>query len=184
LVFIFSLGISYVAIAFILPEQIISILSVYSALGATFTIFIPFIAVILVTSKLVSSGIITVQKVLVQRVIWGAYALLVIYYLWTTGNLFGTGNTVIGGLKAASGLSWMIVIIFLVSLFFFIRNDPYVRLIRGYKSKVERANAQAEREERALAAEQAEHDKTLKNYLGDDLAKYREKELKALRKGY
>jgi len=178
-----SLGVSYVSIAFILPDQIISIISVYSALGVTFTIFLPFIAVLLVTSKLVTS-VLTVQKILVQRVIWGAYSLLVVYYLWTTGNLWGTNETVIGGLAAAQGLSWMILIIFAVSAFFFIKNDPYVRLIRKYKGKVERANAEAERQERALASEQAEHDKNLKEYLGDGLAKERIRELNELRKGF
>ena len=152
-------------------------------MGVTFTIFLPFIAVLLVTSKLVTS-VLTVQKILVQRVIWGAYSLLVVYYLWTTGNLWGTNETVIGGLAAAQGLSWMILIIFAVSAFFFIKNDPYVRLIRKYKGKVERANAEAERQERALASEQAEHDKNLKEYLGDGLAKERIRELNELRKGF
>jgi hypothetical protein len=185
--FLFSGGISYVSIAFILPSEIMSIVSAYSALGVTFMVFLPFVVVLLVTSKLVTSNAITVQKVLVQRIIWGAYAVLTAYYLLTTGgilnSIFGIGFSQ-QAVQGSAPLSWIILAILVVSGFFFIFNDFYVKRVRVLMRKVKRANAQAERDSRSLASEQAEHDKTIKDYLGDYYEKNREKEIKKLREEY
>ena len=83
--FLISAGVSYIAISFIAKEEITSIISTYTALGATFTAILPFIIVLLFTSRLIADGErITASKVILERFIWIIYGVFVIYYILHT----------------------------------------------------------------------------------------------------
>ncbi|MEA3414511.1 MAG: hypothetical protein U9Q99_03245 [Nanoarchaeota archaeon] len=136
--FIFSTMVSYLAINFIVGKEILSIITAYSALGATFIIIIPFIIVLLFTTRLLlHKDKLTISGVIIQRVIWGTYSIFLIYYLITSLKNGASGfiNAIIGAIVIVSSL----IAIFTEKIFV----KPLLKMaIRVKKAESERATAE------------------------------------------
>lgn len=162
--FLFSGAISYLAVNFILIDEIYSIMTTYSALGVTFMVIIPFIIVLLFTSKLISSGLLTVGKVFAQRAIWVGYTVFLIYYLWTSE-------------RSSTGLNWMIIIIGIISALITIFNKQFIKTVRDWARKVTDANARERMANTKMAAaESMQKDQLIK--IANDEKKIQELEKK------
>ena len=142
-------------------------MTTYSALGVTFMVIIPFIVVLLFTTKLVSKGILSVQKIFVERTIWAAYGIFLVYYLVTSER----SNTV---------LNWLILTITVVSVLIAIFNKRFVALVRKTLRDVEDANAKAKIHRAKIAAAESSHKEELSKITND--LKEQEKLNKKLRK--
>ncbi len=76
---LFSFVISFLAIAFITPEDLVGVLTTYSALGLTLTIFIPFTPVIMYTVNAVTKKDISILNLLLANFMWILFSLFLLY---------------------------------------------------------------------------------------------------------
>jgi hypothetical protein len=157
---LFSGAISYLAINFIIIDEIYSIMTTYSALGVTFMVIIPFIIIILFTTKLVNSGLLSVGKIFTERAIWATYGIFLIYYLVTSE-------------RSNTALNWIILGIMLVSVGIAIFNTRFVRLVRKLGRDVRDANAKARMHEAKVAEAESAH-KTELSKISEDLKSQRQ----------
>ena len=114
-------------------------MAAYSALGLTFTLIIPFIIVLVFTSKLIATTYLSAQKVLVQRIIWAVYTIFVFYYLMTSE-------------RSSELLNWIIAAILFLSILITIFNKPFIKFVRKVHDDVKKANANARMQEERLKA--------------------------------
>jgi hypothetical protein len=161
---LFSGAISYLSVNFILIDEIYSIMTTYSALGVTFMVIIPFIIVLGFTTKLISSGILTLGKAFTQRAIWAGYTIFLIYYIYTSD-------------RSSTGLNWMIIIIGIISALITIFNKPFMKKVREWMKNVADANAKTRMAETKMVAAETRHRDELNKILNDqkELAKVSEK---------
>jgi hypothetical protein len=151
---LFAGAISYLAVNFIVIADIYSIMTTYSALGVTFTLIIPFIIVLLFTTKLVSSGLLTVGKVFTERVVWATYSIFVVYYLVTSE-------------KSSTLMNWIILGIMIVSISIAIFNSRFIKFVRRVASKVREANQKTKMTEAKMAAAESTHREELNKVINN-----------------
>ena len=77
---LFAIPISYLSIFLIKPEEILSALVLYSALGMTFIVIIPLVILVLFTSQILK-GKLSHGKILIQLMTWYFYLAFLIYFL-------------------------------------------------------------------------------------------------------
>ena len=177
---LFSVAVAILSIGFIRFDQVISLMTAYSALGSLIAIIVPFALVLALTSRLVKAEFLTVQKILVQKAVWFAYAAFLIYFLIST--IVHGGADVI---RASPAMNAIIGIIVLVSLYFTFRNKSYVKTVNKLEKMVEDFKNKAEKEQRIRALESAQHDKVVREYVTTKKFKTKaEKELKDMRDAY
>lgn len=129
--FLFAGVVSYLSVNFIVIEEIYSIMTTYSALGVTFTVIIPFIIVLLFTTRLVSDKRLNLPKVFTQRVVWAAYTIFLVYYLWTSE-------------QSSTAMNWLIIFIFITAAIISIFNKSFINYVRTWNRKINRMNTQSE----------------------------------------
>ena len=144
-------AIAYLAVNFIVINEIYSIMTTYSALGVTFTVIAPFIVILLFTTRLVSTGVLKVPKIFTERVIWFSYSIFLIYYLWTSD-------------KSSTALNWIILLIVLVSVLITIFNSKFIKYVRKMKRSVDQANQDARLAESKLSVRESKHNKEMLDY--------------------
>jgi len=162
---VLAFGISWLSIAFLVPNDLLSFISIYSALGATISVILPFLVVLLVTSQLVSIGILKPQNVIIQRVIWGTFSVFMMYYLISTAQLFTWvwglfGGTGVKGVSANPVLNLLMIIIFLVSLVAFVWNKKFIKWARDIYEFVQTQNMRSRENEAKLAMMEQENQKS------------------------
>jgi hypothetical protein len=168
-------GVSWLAITFLVQGEIVVALTTFSALGILFMVGLPALAILLITSRLLELKSINAQRLLIQRVIWLAYSAFLLYYLLSTTQFISilTALTGGGGLEEGWGLTLIVLVIFGVSIFLFLKNDVYVKAIKGVYAKAgelkvanKRIKAVEEREARLISKIQAFSDEAAEQLSG------------------
>jgi len=142
---LFSAIVGYLSVAFISLQEIYSLMITYSALGATLSVFVPFALIIMFSSKLVTEGILSVGKVIVQRGVWIIYGVFLAYYAFATMSFDR------GVLGASPVLNILIILIFVFTAFAIVFNKQTVKWMRKMKKNVDEANTKARIREAKLA---------------------------------
>jgi len=86
-----AIGVSFLGVAYLTPEEVFTILQSYTSLGITLTFIVPFMIMLFVSSMLVSNEKLkdmSVAKLLVDKVLWIFY-LVVLGYKMISGYLNG-----------------------------------------------------------------------------------------------
>ena len=92
-----AVPISFLAVAFITPDDFLGVLNTYSALGLTLSIFLPFAVVLLYTAGVFKKEQITLPNLLLANLMWVLFSLFLVY---RTIVLFATEGAGIGAVMA------------------------------------------------------------------------------------
>ena len=155
---IFSGAIAYLSVNFIVIDEIYSIMTTYSALGVTFTVIVPFIIILLFTSRLVSEDLLKVSSILVEKIIWFAYFTFLVYYLLSNRGVFGQSNTF---------MNWLILLLAIISLLIVVFNKKFIRWMRELLEVTRRLNAQTRMHNATTAEAESRHKGELRKIVED-----------------
>ena len=151
--FMLGLIVSFLAVAYITPNEIVTMLASYSALGLTLGTLVPFIIIMFTSAMLLSNeggqGLksMTIGKVLLQIVLWAMWGSFLLYRLITLWVTQGFNYILTGGglVLAATALISIVILIF---------NAKFRKFIWGI------GNSLREAKEEAMATSEAAHEKS------------------------
>ncbi len=146
---ILSILVSFLAIAYITPEEIFTILSTYSALGMTLSIFVPF-AVMLLFSAALLSPIKNTKKGEEVKLVPGKAnvgQVVLVKFLWLLFTGFLLYKIVSGfaspDVDLSVGMSIVLGAVFIISLFLTIFNKKFRNWIRGIGFEIKKSEQEA-----------------------------------------
>jgi len=138
-----AIPVGFLVTAYITPAELFTVLTVYSALGLTLSVILPFAILLFFSSMLLSNEKIkrmTVGKILLQVSIWALFVGFMIYKVITgfSGALLSTGASIV--MLSVLGLSLLILVF----------NQNFRNWVRNVGLEIRRAEADVERAARRI----------------------------------
>lgn len=140
-----AIPISFLAIAYITPAELLGLMSLYSATGLALSAVLPFMVMLFFNTQLLASKKINVGKILLQWFMWGVFSLFLGYRMVM---LF------IRGEADAGVVTVLFVAAFLISLAATIWNKHYVKMVFNLRKDLKLETSQRESLDLALAGSQ------------------------------
>lgn len=147
--FFLGLVVSFLATAYITPEEVFVMLTSYTALGLTIGSIMPFVIMIFTSAMLVSHEKIrgmSAGKLVLEVALWFLWSGFLIYkliMLWVDQGF----NVLLRGGGLVMG------VVFIASVLILIFNKPFRKFLRGLGVEVIRSKAEVQREERVQERE-------------------------------
>ena len=142
--FLLAIIISFLATAYITPEEVFTVLTTYTALGLTLSVIVPFIILIFFSAMLLSNEKIsqmTVAKVMMEVMLWLFFVAFLLYKLIVgySGHELSTGMRIVmfGVLILSGGI--------------LVINKHFRKWVRELGTELKRAKYEVEKESRMEA---------------------------------
>lgn len=116
-----AIPISFLATAYITPEEVFTILTTYTALGLTFGILIPFALLILVSSMILTSKRQQAGFILLELMMWLLFVGFSFYKM-----IAGYNN----GIKLSTPMGFILLGVFILSLLILVFNKKFRHYVR------------------------------------------------------
>ena len=140
-----SIPVAFLAVAYITPSELFTLLTSFSALGLTLSTIIPFIILLFFSAMMLSNEHVksmTVAKVMFEVTIWWFFSG---YLLFRLVDLFwGENATAVAGgttVEASPTVAWIMGILFFVSIFILMFNKRFRGWIRNLGNELREAKA-------------------------------------------
>lgn len=136
--FLLGIIISFLATAYITPEEVFTILTTYTALGLTLSVIVPFLIMIFFSAMLLSNEKIshmTIAKIMMEVMLWLFFICFLIYKLITgySGHELSTGMQIV--MFAVLGISGLILVF----------NKGFRNWVRGLGIEIMKAKSEMKR---------------------------------------